>query len=235
MTSARGEPDPDVKPTRHVLAPGRLAPRGERYGLLLILLVATYILSAFTSGTSVNATQIVAFVGTLLLALRDSLLPERTTRLLAAVVLIGSAVAVGLALTDSQTAIGLAQIWTGLVLLVSAVVIVRRILASTTVTLQSIYGALSAYIVIGLMFAAFYGAMNRLGGVAFFANGQPGNTKTFQYFSFTTLTTLGYGDFTAASNAGRALAVMEAMVGQIFLATLVARLVSAFRPSDPRQ
>jgi Ion channel len=79
------------------------------------------------------------------------------------------------------------------------------------------------------MFAAFYAAIERLGGGSFFAHQQPANTQTFQYFSFTTLTTLGYGDFTAAGNGGRALAVIEAPTGQVFLATLVARLVAAFR------
>ncbi len=69
---------------------------------------------------------------------------------------------------------------------------------------------------------------------SFFANRQPGNTQTFQYFSFTTLTTLGYGDFTAMDSSGRAVAVLEALTGQVFLATLVARLVAAFRTSgDP--
>jgi hypothetical protein len=84
---------------------------------------------------------------------------------------------------------------------------------------------------IGMMFAAFYAAIKYLGGGGFFANGQPANTQTFQYFSFSTLTTLGYGDFTSADNGGRAVAVLEAMTGQIFLATLVARLVSAYRSS----
>jgi hypothetical protein len=79
------------------------------------------------------------------------------------------------------------------------------------------------------MFAAFYAAMGKLNGGQFFADGRPGNSETFQYFSFTTLTTLGYGDFTAAANDGRAIAVLEALTGQVFLATLVARLVSAFR------
>jgi voltage-gated potassium channel Kch len=108
------------------------------------------------------------------------------------------------------------------------------VLARPTVTVQSIYGALSAYLIIGLMFATFYSAIEHLGGGHFFAHGQPGNTQTFQYFSFTTLTTLGYGDFTAAGNGGRAVAVIEALVGQVFLATLVARLVAAFRPLDER-
>ena len=95
--------------------------------------------------------------------------------------------------------------------------------------MQSIYGALSAYMIVGLMFAACYSALWHLGESAFFADQQPANTQTFQYFSFVTLTTLGYGDFTAAQSGGRAVAVLEAMSGQVFLATLVARLVAAFR------
>ena len=248
MTSGPGEPEPGAVPgharrdvTRDVTrdaAPGTERPASPtgRYGLLLILLVGTYLLSAFTTGKLVNAVQIVVFVVALLLALRNALVATWVARLIVGVVAAGSAVAFGLALAQpSLAAVGAAEIWAGLVLLTAAVVIVYRILASTTVTLQSIYGAVSAYMVIGLMFAAFYGAMDRLGGGLFFADGQPGDTRTFQYFSFTTLTTLGYGDFTAAGNAGRAVAVMEAMFGQIFLATLVARLVSAFRPSDRRQ
>lgn len=205
-----------------------------RYGLLLLLLIGSYLLSAFTSGRWVSLVQIGAFVGTLLLALRNALVPRRVARAAAVVVLAGSAAAAGLVLfRPSDAVLGAAQIWTGLILLVTVIVIVRRILAETSVTLQSIYAALAAYMIIGLMFAAFYMAMNRLGSGPFFANGSPVSGRTFQYFSFTTLTTLGYGDFTAAGNAGRAVAVMEAMAGQIFLATLVARLVSAFRPSRP--
>jgi len=80
------------------------------------------------------------------------------------------------------------------------------------------------------MFASGYAAIQHLGEADFFANGQPANTQTYQYFSFTTLTTLGYGDFTAEQNGGRAVAVLEALTGQVFLATLVARLVAAYRP-----
>jgi hypothetical protein len=223
-------------PERAEPVPARRDSPGGRYGLLLLLLVGTYLLSAFTTGPFIDAAQTVVFVVALLLAMRTPLVSRRVARAMIAVVFVGSAVAVGLALSQpSESALGAAQIWTGLVLLTTVIVIVRRVLASNTVTLQSIYAALSAYIIIGLMFAAFYGAMSHLGAVPFFADGQPGNTRTFQYFSFTTLTTLGYGDFTAAGNAGRAIAVMEAMVGQVFLATLVARLVSAFRPAEPRR
>jgi hypothetical protein len=236
MTSEHGEPEAGGVPAD--LAPPR--PHGitihARYGALLLLLIATYLVSAFTTGAVINSAQIVVFVAATLLALRNSLVPKWIARLIVIVVFAGSGIAFGLAVSQpSLAAVGVAQLWTGLLLLTSAVVIVRRVLANTTVTLDSIYGVVSAYMILGLMFAAFYGAMDKLGGVPFFTNGQPGDTRTFQYFSFTTLTTLGYGDFTAASNAGRAVAVMEAMFGQIFLATLVARLVSAFRPQERRK
>jgi hypothetical protein len=150
-------------------------------------------------------------------------------RVSAAVALAGTAAAVAAALTRTSGGEGAADIWKGLILLVTAVLIVRRVLARPTVTIQSIYGALSAYLIIGLMYAAFYAAIRHLGSGDFFASHHPASTQTLQYFSFTTLTTLGYGDFTAAGNPGRALAVVEALTGQVFLATLVARLVAGFR------
>jgi Ion channel len=205
-----------------------------RYGLLLLVLIASYVLSAFNRRPLVTDLQIAFFLAVLLLALHASRLSPGRTRLAIAVSLAGSLAALGAALTDTQTGLGAAQLWKGAMLLVTVVLIVRRVLAKPTVTIQSIYGALSAYIIIGLMFAAFYEAISHLGTAPFFADNQPANAQTFQYFSFTTLTTLGYGDFTAAGDSGRAIAVMEALTGQIFLATLVARLVSAFRaPAEP--
>jgi hypothetical protein len=205
-----------------------------RYGLLLLLLITNYLLSAFSVVAVTEPLQVALFGVVLVLALRNSPLKPRQVRLAAWATAIGSAAAVAAALTQTDAGYGAAEIWKGLILLVSAVFIVRRVLARPTVTVQSIYGALSAYLIIGLMFAAFYAAMWHLSHESFFASGQKANQETFQYFSFTTLTTLGYGDFVAINNGGRAVAVIEALAGQVFLATLVARLVAAFRgPSDP--
>jgi hypothetical protein len=219
--SARGSrPLPDRGPPQE--------PR-QRYGALLLLLILTYLLSA--SGLSVLAAELqtVLFLAVMLLALRTEEASPRVATVIGLVALLGSVAALVAAFTHTRDGEGAADLWKGLILLLTAVLIVRRVLARPTVTLQSIYGALSAYLIVGLMFAAFYAAIERLGGGSFFAHQQPANTQTFQYFSFTTLTTLGYGDFTAAGNSGRALAVIEALTGQVFLATLVARLVSAFR------
>jgi hypothetical protein len=200
-----------------------------RYGALLLMLIATYLLSAFSFSKLAGDLQVAAFAAVLLLALRTSRVRRRTARLAGGVALIGSAAAGAADLTGTAAGYGAAEIWKALLLLLTVVLIVRRVLDRPTVTIQSIYGALSAYLIIGLMFAACYAAIEHLGGAPFFADGQPASTQTFQYFSFTTLTTLGYGDFTAAGNGGRAIAVMEALTGQVFLATLVARLVAAFR------
>jgi hypothetical protein len=192
-------------------APAR--PAG-RYGVLLLLLISTYLLIAFTSSRLAERLSIALFAAVLLLGLRNSPLSRRRTILLGAAAVAGSLAAGVAAVTSPGTGTGIAGIWNGLMLLLSAVFIVRRVLARPTVTLQSIYGALSAYLIVGLMFATFYAAIDHLDGAQFFADGQMANTQTFQYFSFTTLTTLGYGDFTAAGNDGRAVAVIEALVGQ---------------------
>jgi hypothetical protein len=221
---------------RAAIIGGRAGPTEPvgRYGLLLLVLIVTYLLSASGFSTLAADVQTVLFLTLLLLlALRTAKVSQRAARTAAAVALAGSAAATAAVLTHTEVGDGAADIWKGLLLLVTAALIVRRVLAKSTVTLQSIFGAISAYMIIGLMFAAFYAAIWRLGGGSFFAGQQAAdhqtNTQTIQYFSFTTLTTLGYGDFTAASDGGRAVAVIEALIGQVFLATLVARLVASFR------
>lgn len=213
---------------------GRTGPsqRGGRYGLLLAVLVGTYLFSAFNGRHLATEAQIGLFALLLLLAMRSSPLPGRWPLVINTVTVVGSAAAFGAVLTGTSGGAGAAELWKALVLLMTAVMVVRRVLAKPTVTIQSIYGALSAYLIVGLMFAACYAAIQQLSQTDFFADNQPVNTQTLQYFSFTTLTTLGYGDFTAAGNGGRSIAVMEALTGQVFLATLVARLVSAYRGPD---
>jgi hypothetical protein len=209
--------------------------RRTRYGALLAVLLASYVLSAFIQEKWVAAVQIALFLGASLIAFRAENIRRGAARLLVGVIVAGSAVAVTLALNHSGLDSGLAYSWSAFILLLAVLVIVRRVVALPEVTLQSIFGAVSAYMIIGLMFAAIYEAINQFTASSFFAQGPVASLKTFQYFSFTTLTTLGYGDYTAAQSGGQAVAAMEAVVGQIFLATLVARLVSAFRGNGVRR
>jgi hypothetical protein len=210
------------------MAEGEQTGRDPRYGLLLGTLIAAYVVSAVTHSKWAAAIHVSFIVAIALLAIRHSRLRRRGTAV-ATIALLVTAIAAGVGATSANTtAQGIASIWNGLILLLTVTVIIDRVLRLDKVTAQSIYAALSAYLLIGLMFASFFAAIGSLASGPFFANGQPDNATTLQYFSFTTLTTLGYGDFTAAGNLGRALAVLDAMAGQVFLATLVARLVSAY-------
>src|SRR6266699_4710406 len=211
--------------------------RPGRYGALLVLLIASYLLSALIKEHWIEAVQVVLFTVVVLLALRSASIPRRAVRLVVIAAVVGLPVmfVISFSTATGEAGSGIAGLWIALVLLAAAVMIVRRVLAFGTVTMQSIYGALSAYLVIGFMFAAVFAAIYHFSGDKFFVPGQMANTQTFQYFSFTTLTTLGYGDFTANYSSGQAVAVLEALTGQIFLATLVARLVAAFRVSPDRR
>ena len=207
-----------------------------RYGLLLVTLIAAYLVSAVTS-THWGGAIHVAFVAAIgVLSLRNARrLRPRAVRVTRAVI-VATAIAAGIGLTSGNTAArGAGDIWCAVLLLLTVVIIVDRVVRLDQVTEQALYAAVSAYLLIGLMFTEYFSALDVLVPGPFFANGQPANNQTLQYFSFTTLTTLGYGDFTAVGSLGRAIAVLEALTGQIFLATLVARLVSVYTGSSRRR
>jgi len=211
----------------------------DRYELVFLLLVSTFVLAAFGLQARSRLPVLLFYVAALVLALRSSQLSgpiARALRLVLAVGTIGVGVAV-LAAPDSLTE-GILSSWIALVLATTIVVVVLRILRHRVVTGQTIFGALSAYLMIGFFFAAVFTAIDRLAPGPFFAGGQAATSATVQYFSFVTLSTTGYGDYTALGVGGRSMAVLEALLGQIFLVTLVARLVALFgmvRPERPRE
>jgi hypothetical protein len=114
-----------------------------------------------------------------------------------------------------------------------AVGLVRTLRASRSVQIEAVSGVLSLYMLIGLLFAFVFGAVDRLGGDPFFAEGTPATMARCLYFSFTTLTTVGYGDLTARSDLGHTLCVFEALTGQIYLVTVVSLIVGNLRRRDP--
>jgi hypothetical protein len=119
--------------------------RPRRYGLLLLALIAFYLLSALSSGWAGQAGQLVLVVAVTLLALRNTNFPYG--RVAKWATLAGSVLAIVLvASSHSPVARGTASIWTGILLLATVVIIVDSVLKLDTVTVQSIYGALSAYI-----------------------------------------------------------------------------------------
>ncbi len=113
-----------------------------------------------------------------------------------------------------------------LLLIVTPTVVVLRLLLRPRVTLDTLAGALTAYLQIGIFFGSLYRLMDLVGSQPFFAGDPPATTQTFQYFSFITMATVGYGDYTPGTPVGQMLAMCEGMFGQIFLVTVVALTVT---------
>jgi hypothetical protein len=110
---------------------------------------------------------------------------------------------------------------------------VVRVLKHRRVTQETVLGALCCYVLVGLTFAFVYLAVSEFRDAPFFV--QPGEhvQSEYVYFSFVTLTTLGFGDLSPSVGLPQALTALEALLGQVFLVTLVARLVTLWvRHSD---
>ena len=91
-------------------------------------------------------------------------------------------------------------------------------------------GAIAAYLIVGMCFAFAYRAIAGIQPTPFFGSAGPGDLSDALFFSFVTLTTTGYGNLVPATNPGQSLAVMEAVLGQLFLVTAVAKIISAWKP-----
>jgi ion channel len=107
-----------------------------------------------------------------------------------------------------------------------AVAIATGAIAQNEVNSRSVAGAICVYMLFGMLFMFLYGVLALLGHGPFFAQGTDGTRPLRLYFSFVTLATLGYGDYTPAGNLGHALAVLEALIGQLYLVTVVAVVVT---------
>jgi hypothetical protein len=93
------------------------------------------------------------------------------------------------------------------------------------VTVRTVIGVLNIYLLLGLVFAFVYGIVAAQSSSAFFQGDVTGEASDYLYFSYSTLTAVGYGDLVAALGAGRAIAILEALVGQLYLVTVVAVIV----------
>jgi hypothetical protein len=125
---------------------------------------------------------------------------------------------------SSATQIGL--------LAVSMAAVLRRVVSTAEVGSRTILGALSVYAVMGILFTYLYGTIDRIQSTPFFEGHPNADGSDFIFFSYTTLTTTGYGNLVPDGQPGEMLSGIEMMIGQIFLVTLVAGLVSLWRPGE---
>ncbi len=207
---------------------GGAAAGGHRYGAVLVLtLVLTTFALVAPEGEISRLVELAGAAATLFAAMltAGARADVRRAALVAAVVTIviggGSAIAgaprgmLAFAATAAVHATTIAVIVGGLV----------RLVQERGVGVQAVFGALAVYLLVGLAFGFLIGAVATGFDGPYFAQGTDGNQSQRIYFSFTALTTTGFGDYTAATRAGRALAVLEMLVGQLYLVTVIATLV----------
>jgi len=212
----------------------------QRYGMLLLALGVTFFFQGVAEpGELQRATGTILVGATLWLALYAAEVPARRLRFATAVILvIVASVIIASVVGAGATVSGIAAIANGLLIALAppAVVVglLRNLRSTGAVTLTIVAGVLCFYLLVGLFFGYVYTAVQNLGGGPFFANGTDATSSRSLYFSFVTMTTVGYGDFTARTNLGHTLSVTEALIGQIYLVTVVAAIVGRLVPRGAR-
>jgi hypothetical protein len=204
----------------------------DSYALVLLLILVTYALSAALTASWANSLTVAVQIAAVWVTLRAAR-ARRTVLALANIALGVAALAAIVSLVvDQQFHTDSIVAWVSCALYLAApVAIVRHLLSRRTIDSETVMGAIAAYLMVGMFFAFLYRAV----GIVqthppFFGVQGPGTFSQDLFFSFTTLTTTGYGDLTPAGNPGQSFAVLEMLIGQLFLITAVGKVVSTWRP-----
>ena len=202
----------------------------DSYGLVLLLILVTYALSATL--TAAWAVSLVLFVqiATIWVTLQASQARRHLRQVTGALLVVTAAIAILNLFISRETADGVMAVVSGLLYVAAPIIIIRRLVLRRTVDTQTLLGAIAAYLMAGMAFAFVYRALGTLQAGPFFGSLGEGSFSQDLFFSFTTLTTTGYGNLVPDANPGQTLAVMEMLTGQLFLVTAVARVVSAWQP-----
>ena len=206
-------------------------PAQFRYGVvfLLVLGLAVFVIAAPSANWS-RAVALVIEGAALVVAVATA--RERKEIRYRNAVIVGVAMIVLIVLVATGAAPrGFVDAANAVVTAAIPVVIVRgvlRLMRERGVTVQAVAGALAIYIAVGLVFAWIIGFITHVSSTLYFVQHTDGTVGDRVYFSFTVLTTTGFGDFSAATPAGHAFAVIEMLTGQLYLVTVIGLLIGNF-------
>jgi Ion channel len=209
----------------------------DSYASLLVLLLANFFLLEVVDDKRwgvIGSTLLAA--AALVVAISDPQTGHTINRRQAISIAVCVLLAPIVLVTNSESVIGLTYLLPAALLVTATLpVTLSRVLRHERVTHETVLGALSTYVLVGLLFAFAYLALDSVRDTPFFAQAGPHQESEYLYFSFVTLTTLGFGDLSPAVGLPQALTALEALLGQVFLVTLVARLVTLWVRQDERR
>jgi hypothetical protein len=214
-----------------------VSPFHYRFGfvLALILLAISFELAA-PPGDWARMVAVAIQGATLVAAVVASRSHRWVVRLSIAAAIVLTAISLLAAFDDGETSSDSIEVINLLLVLLASPAIVNGLIKhyreEQRLTIQSMFAVLCLYLLLGLAFASAFAASQELTGREFFQTG-PGDPQDFIYFSFTTITTTGYGDLAPVTNLGRSLSISEQLIGQIYLVTVVALIVGNIGSGSP--
>ena len=208
----------------------RAWPPRRGYGLVLLLIVVTYALALSATGRWTPTALVIVQCGTVWQALRVSRAHVGVRVVAATVFVVAAGAVAAVNLSQTRALLGGAFLAATLLYVIAPFAVLRDLGRRPTVDRQAMVGALAAYLLIGMAFGFGYQCVAVLqAGPLFGEQGDPTLPQAL-FFSFVTMTTTGYGDRVPAGNPAQTIAVLEALTGQLFLVTAVAKIVENWRP-----
>ncbi|HMX71949.1 MAG TPA: potassium channel family protein [Solirubrobacterales bacterium] len=203
----------------------------ERYGFALLLILASMIFimathdGKWSNVISLNLQAFALFASTR--AAQPRMAIRVTVGVIIGLVLVAAWIQAGFTSSVNDDFVRLSTF--SLVVIATPAIawgLVRQVKARGMITTHTMLGVLCIYLLMSLAFSAAFGAISAVSGDPFFQQGAAdGTTNNYLYYSLTTITTVGMGDFTPATNLGRSLTAAEALIGQIYVITVVAVIV----------
>lgn len=207
---------------------GRVA---NAFGLVLLLVIASYALGSLIPSKGWSAVVIAAVASAAAVAaLASSGVGLNFVRYGFLAGCAAVTLAVISAATNESAPLAASALIELTLLAAAMLAILRAVISQREVGFRTILGAVSVYVMLGLLFTFLFLAIDRLQAGPFFGADVTPQTGDFLFFSITTLTTTGYGNLVPAAQPGKLFAGLEMLTGQIFVVTFVAGLVSLWRP-----
>ncbi len=203
----------------------------KSYAFVLVMIIASFVFAAVAPDANWSGSALLLLeTATLVIALWTAGLAATGSKLSLGLISLSAAAAVALIVWGGSTLQGTVGLLSAALVVAIGLAIVIGVLDQGEVNRQAVTGAVCIYLLIGFFYVFVYGAIAAFGHGYLFAQGTDGTRSIRLYFSYVTLATVGYGDYTMAGSLGRTLSVLEALMGQLYLVTILALLVSRMRP-----